>query len=160
MTGVIPSHSLAKRIVFVQHVTWSFHGSCPTEAFREAQPLFLGFQVACHHLSPRQGQVMGVSPWYWLNSRQGHTLQCLGTLWRASGGHMAAWNGGHCPCYEQAVAQCGRSDRFFKRGWDFFFFFLGATTMACGGSQAGGQIGAAAASLHHSHSHTGSKLHL
>ena len=35
-----------------------------------------------------------------------------------------------------------------------FCFFFRTTPMAYGGSQARGQIGAAAAGLHHSHSHT------
>ena len=51
---------------------------------------------------------------------------------------------------------------------DLFFFFLSfclfdiswATPEAYGGSQARGQIGAAAAGLRHSHSNAGSELHL
>ena len=50
---------------------------------------------------------------------------------------------------------------------DFFFFlflvflpFLGPSPTAYGGSQARGLIRAVAASLHHSHSNTGSKPHL
>ena len=39
----------------------------------------------------------------------------------------------------------------------FFFLLLMATPMAYGISQATGQLEAAAASLHHIHSHTGSK---
>ena len=44
----------------------------------------------------------------------------------------------------------------------FFFclFFFRAAPMAHGGSQAGGQIGAAGASLCHSHSNAGSELSL
>ena len=42
----------------------------------------------------------------------------------------------------------------------FFFGLFRATAKAYGSSQAGGPIGAAAASLHHSHSHVGSKPHL
>ena len=46
----------------------------------------------------------------------------------------------------------------------FFFFglfvFSRATPSACGGSQARGLIGAAAASLHHSHSNSGSEPRL
>ena len=41
-----------------------------------------------------------------------------------------------------------------------FFFFFGlfrAAPTACGGSQAGGGIGAVATGLHHSHSNEGSK---
>ena len=53
-----------------------------------------------------------------------------------------------------------------KKGQDanFFFFFFclfafsRATSVAYGGSQARGLIGAVAAGLHHSHSHAGSKL--
>ena len=43
----------------------------------------------------------------------------------------------------------------------FFVFlpFLGPLPAAYGGSQAGGLIGAVAADLHHSHSHTGSLTH-
>ena len=41
--------------------------------------------------------------------------------------------------------------------FEFFFFLFGATPMAYGSSQARGKIGAIAAALHHSHSHTGSK---
>ena len=42
----------------------------------------------------------------------------------------------------------------------FFFLLFRAAPSACGSSQARGQIGAIAASLHHSHSQTGSKQHL
>ena len=46
----------------------------------------------------------------------------------------------------------------------FFYFifwsFFRATPTAHGGSQARGQIGARTAGLHHSHSNTGSELHL
>ena len=42
----------------------------------------------------------------------------------------------------------------------FFVFFFRATLTAYGGSQARGQIGAVAADLHHSHSNSGTKLHL
>ena len=48
----------------------------------------------------------------------------------------------------------GTKDKFFK---NIFFCLFGATY---GGSQARGQIGAAAASLHHSHGDSGSELHL
>ncbi len=41
-----------------------------------------------------------------------------------------------------------------------FCFFFRATPAAHGGSQTSGQIGAAAASLHNSHSNLGSELHL
>ena len=41
-----------------------------------------------------------------------------------------------------------------------FLFFLAAALTAYGSSWARGQIGAVAASLHHSHSHTGSEPHL
>ena len=47
--------------------------------------------------------------------------------------------------------------------YTFFFFFFGllrAVSMAYGSSQAWGQIGAAAASLHHNLSNVGSKPHL
>ena len=42
----------------------------------------------------------------------------------------------------------------------FIFFLCRATPEAYGGSQARGQMGATAAGLHHSHSHTGSKPQL
>ena len=42
----------------------------------------------------------------------------------------------------------------------FVFPLFRATLTACGGSQARGQIGAVAASLHHSHSNAGSEPHL
>ena len=42
----------------------------------------------------------------------------------------------------------------------FIFCLFRATPEAYGGSQARGQIGAVAASLHHSHSNTGSELYL
>ena len=41
-----------------------------------------------------------------------------------------------------------------------FFLLFTAAPMAYGGSQARGRIGAVATSLCHSHSNTGSKLHL
>ena len=44
--------------------------------------------------------------------------------------------------------------------YSFFFFFFRSTPAAYGGSQARGQIWAAVASLHHSHSSVGFKLHL
>ena len=40
----------------------------------------------------------------------------------------------------------------------FLFCLFRATPVACGSSQARGQIGAAAAVLHHSHSNAGSEL--
>ena len=40
----------------------------------------------------------------------------------------------------------------------FIYWLFRATATAYGGSQARGQVGAVAAGLHHSHSHTGSKL--
>ena len=43
---------------------------------------------------------------------------------------------------------------------EFFSFLFTATPEAYGSSQARGRIGAAAAGLHHSHSNTGSELHL
>ena len=46
---------------------------------------------------------------------------------------------------------------FFK---SFFVFFFRAVPSAYGGSQARGRIGAAPVGLHHSHSNTGSELHL
>ena len=42
----------------------------------------------------------------------------------------------------------------------YLFSLFRATPVAYGGSQARGPVGATAAGLHHSHSNTGSKLHL
>ena len=47
-----------------------------------------------------------------------------------------------------------------KKNHDFFFPPLRAAPTAYGGSQARGQIGAAAAGLRHGYSNTGSKLSL
>ena len=44
--------------------------------------------------------------------------------------------------------------------WQLPGFFFRAAPVAYGSSQDGGQIGAVAASLHHSHSSSGSELHL
>ena len=44
--------------------------------------------------------------------------------------------------------------------FSFVFCPFRAAPATCGGSQAGGPIGAVAASLHHSHSHARSKLRL
>ena len=49
---------------------------------------------------------------------------------------------------------------FFFFFFFFFFVFARATSAAYGGSQATGLIGVEAASLHHSHSNTGSKPRL
>ena len=46
------------------------------------------------------------------------------------------------------------------RNFKIFFFLFTATPAACGSSRARGEIGAAAAGLHHSHSNMGSQLHL
>ena len=50
---------------------------------------------------------------------------------------------------------------FSKRtiSFSFFLFFFRAIPMACGGSQTKGQIRAAAADLHHSHSNTRPELY-
>ena len=44
--------------------------------------------------------------------------------------------------------------------YNFFFLLFRATPTAYGGSQVRGPMGAVAAGLCHSHSNTGSKLHL
>ena len=49
---------------------------------------------------------------------------------------------------------------YYGRGSNYYYYFLRATSVAYGSSQARGQIGAAAGSLHHGHSNIGSKLHL
>ena len=48
---------------------------------------------------------------------------------------------------------------FFFFFWLFFFWLFRATPVACGSSQARGQIKAAAAGLHHSHSKAGFLTH-
>uniref|UniRef100_A0A8D1T651 Uncharacterized protein n=1 Tax=Sus scrofa TaxID=9823 RepID=A0A8D1T651_PIG len=53
-----------------------------------------------------------------------------------------------------------RSSAHFWMGAIFFLFYFRATPMAYESSQARGRMGAAAASLCHSHSHMGSELHL
>ena len=58
-----------------------------------------------------------------------------------------------------------RNLNLFRRQWGDWvccccFFFLRVTPMAYGGSQARGQIGAAAAGLQNSHSNVGSESHL
>ena len=50
--------------------------------------------------------------------------------------------------------------RYSFLSMNFFFFFLRAAPVAYGNSQASGQIGATAASLHQSLSNTRSELHL
>ena len=49
---------------------------------------------------------------------------------------------------------------YLQHNLPFFFLLFRASLTAFGGSQAGGQIRATAASLHHSHSKAGSKPHL
>ena len=46
---------------------------------------------------------------------------------------------------------------FFMFYFYLFIYFFRAAPMACGGSQARGQIGTVAAGLHHSHSNVGSE---
>ena len=55
--------------------------------------------------------------------------------------------------------QYGQEQLFGTCGFYFFFLFR-ATPAAYGSSQAGGQIGAAATGLCHSHSNMGSEPHL
>ena len=50
---------------------------------------------------------------------------------------------------------CGRASFVFS-----FFGLFRVVPMACGGSQASGQIRAVATGLHHSHSNAGSEPHL
>ena len=54
---------------------------------------------------------------------------------------------------------CNRKSRIFVKA-SFFFPFFRATPEAYRGSQAGSQIGATAAGLHHSHSNAGSEPYL
>ena len=58
----------------------------------------------------------------------------------------------------QCVHVCGTYAH--KLLFFFFFFLFRAAPTACGGSQASGQIEAAAASPHHSHSNAGSMPYL
>ena len=48
----------------------------------------------------------------------------------------------------------------FYMNFNIHHLFFRATPVAYGGTQARGRIGAAASSLHHSHSNVGSKLNL
>ena len=59
------------------------------------------------------------------------------------------------------IGQLSAGEEKIARRFLFVFLFLCiAATIACGGSQARGQIGAAATCLHHSHGNTRSELHL
>ena len=75
-----------------------------------------------------------------------------------------SWN--HGACYVRLFSLRNMHLRFLNvfsfslSLFFFFFFFFWAAHMTYEGSQARGLIGAVAASLHHSHSNTGSKLHL
>ena len=66
----------------------------------------------------------------------------------------------------RTALNCSPSKLFFLFIFYFFNLFFGlfdisgATPAAYGGSQAWGQIGAAAANLHHSHSNSGPKQYL
>ena len=62
-----------------------------------------------------------------------------------------------CACVFECVCFSGEGA---ERGESLIFFFLRAIPVPYGGSQARAHIGAAAAALHHSHSNTGSELHL
>ena len=67
-----------------------------------------------------------------------------------------------CPgtfCLLQALPK-KQEKMVFTVGDLLLFVFFRAAPMACGGSQARGRTGAGAASLHHSHSNSGSKLQL
>ena len=74
---------------------------------------------------------------------------------------------GLCPsnsCFD-LLAGCARAVPAWTLFIYLFYFRRGqacsrAASMACGGSQARGLIGAAAPSLHHSHSNARSELHL
>ena len=60
---------------------------------------------------------------------------------------------GLCPLQKKLANSCSKRQTFFH------FLLLRAEPSAYGCSQTRGWIGAAAAGLHHSHSHTRSKLH-
>ena len=62
------------------------------------------------------------------------------------------------PPYAMGVAL--KKKKAHNNHYFLFFFFFRAASVVYGSSQARGQIGTAAASLHHSHSNRGSELHL
>ena len=72
-------------------------------------------------------------------------------------------NGGPRSAVSEEI-NCAHTSRNVRKYIFFpFFFFFGlfrAAPVAYGGSQARGPIGAVAAGLHHSHSNSGSELHL
>ena len=64
-----------------------------------------------------------------------------------------------CQAPSQRSLLCWPSGYSYHYYYYFFCFLFRAAPMAHGGSQARGRIGAAAASLHHSHSNMGSEPH-
>ena len=69
--------------------------------------------------------------------------------------HLLKKNSSLTPLYPSAT-----SNRTFFLSFFLFFGLFRAAPMACGSSQARGQIGAIAAGLHHSHSRARSEQHL
>ena len=67
-----------------------------------------------------------------------------------------------CPLIYGSLSDSQIKEIFLSLSLFFFFFFLvfRATPATYGGSQARGRLGAAAAGLHHGHSHAGSESHL
>ena len=109
---------------------------------------------ACETLLPHEGQVGNFYGIWILHQIEGNVITFSLNLVQLLGG----WDGSKMvqrPGVREANTVCLGS--FFR---PFFLFLFMATPVAYGSSQAEGGIGAAAASLHHSHSHTGSEPHL
>ena len=60
----------------------------------------------------------------------------------------------------QYIPRCGIAGSYANSMFNFLFVCFRATTAKCGRSQARGQVGATAASQHHSHCNVGPKPHL
>ena len=78
-----------------------------------------------------------------------------------SSGPSTLWIPHLCQAGIKPASQCSRNAAdLMAPHWEllfrffFFFFFFRAMPAACGSSQARGQIGATASSLHHGHRHT------
>ena len=67
---------------------------------------------------------------------------------------------GYMTCDDVTALMAMTSFKYFSVFFFFFFFFFRPATAAYGNSPARRQIGAIGASLHYSHSDTGSELHL
>ena len=126
-------------------------------------------------LSRLRTWLISVRMWVWsLASLSGLRIQCL--LWAASVSHRHSldlllpwlWHRPAAAAPIRPLAWAIKGKKIDSYGVHFFFFLLllllfclfRATPVAYGSSQARGRIGAAATSLHHSHSNAGSEQHL